>query len=341
MSLRYPIAKAPDFGDSVEVVAGVRWMRQPLDMALNHINVYMLDDPDGAWLVDTGHCNDESKAHWRRQMDRLAGKPQALLCTHMHSDHIGLAGWLCEEYDLPLHMSIGEYMSMRAYQDSSDRGATALAFYRGAGIDEKTIEMLETRIDKRHPDIGPLPRSYCRLKSGEHLDIGGRRWRVLIGYGHSPEHVCLFNDEERLLIGGDQVLPKITSNISVMATAPSANPLQEWFESLEYFAQLPEDTLVLPSHNRPFYGLRQRLGEIRAHHEERLETLDAHLRAGEYDDGAAPAELLPALFKRRLEGIETVMAVGECIAHLHVLLDRGLVERVETDVGARYHAREN
>ncbi len=335
---RYLFDDAPAHGTTLVVAPGVRWLQMPLPMSLDHINLYLLEDDDGWWVVDTGISVGPTQELWQKIFDNeLAGKPvKAVICTHLHPDHIGMAGWICEKWRVPLYMTRSEYFCGLSFSRMEKRhySWTSEQHYRRAGFKPDAIEKMRSHYGGFGSVISPMPTGYNRLRDGDSMLINGNRWRVVVGSGHSPEHACLFSESLNILISGDQVIPKITSNVSVMASEPEANPLKDWFASHEHFLNiLPADVLVLPAHNAPFHGLHERLRFLIDHHEEHLLALE---QACAEKNGTA-VELLPVLFKRKLDGDQLGLAVGECIAHLNYLYQRGQLSRsVDEDGHYRY-----
>ncbi len=331
--LTYPFAEPPAAGEALDVAPGIKWLRMPLPMALDHINLYLLDDGDGWWLVDTGIGLDSTQEHWETLFSTvLADKPiNAILCTHMHPDHVGQAGWLCERFRIPLYMTQAEYLSARSFSKMTvdDLSWTSERYYRSVGMQEGYFEDMKKNFHGFGSVCEPIPGAYNRVEDNDYLTIGDVRWRVIIGKGHSPEHACLYSAALNVLISGDQVIPRITSNVSVSPMEPQANPLRYWLASHEKFIQqLPGDALVLPSHNTPFYGLHHRLRALIQHHEDHLLALE---EACQHPKSAV--ELLPVLFKRKLDDNQIGLAVGECVAHLNYLVWRGLLERSADEQG--------
>ena len=275
-ALTFPFASSPAPGEALEVAPGVLWLRMRLPMAsLNHINLWALDDQGGWTLVDTGMQTADTAADWHNVFTGpLSRRPvQRVICTHMHPDHIGMAGWLTRQHDCRLWTTRLEYVTCRMLVADTGREAPldGVRFYRGAGWDDEALEHYKARFGGFGKAVYTLPDSYRRVIDGEVLKIGERLWRAVVGRGHSPEHLCLHCPELQVLISGDQVLPRITSNVSVFPTEPDANPLSEWLESLASIKrQVPDDVLVLPSHNEPFRGLHARLDALIEGHEERL-----------------------------------------------------------------------
>jgi len=339
-TLSYPFDSVPQPGQALAVAPGVWWLRMRLPMpALNHINLWALADDDGWTLVDTGMQTPDTMADWQSAFaGPLAGRPVArVICTHMHPDHIGMAGWLTRQHDCRLWTTRLEYVTCRMLVADTGREAPAdgVRFYRAAGWDEAAIEHYRARFGGFGKAVHALPDSYRRVVDGEELRIGGRAWRAVVGRGHSPEHLCLHCPELELLISGDQVLPRITSNVSVFPTEPEADPLSEWLASLAAIRQRVGDAvLVLPSHNEPFRGLHARLGALIAGHEQRLERVAAEL--------ATPrraVDLFGLLFRRRVGPDMLGMATGESLAHLNCLIGRGVAVRELDAEGIAWYRR--
>ncbi|HRD85121.1 MAG TPA: MBL fold metallo-hydrolase [Rubrivivax sp.] len=259
--LEYPYPEPPARGQSLEVAPGVRWIRMPLPYTLNHINLWALDDGDGWALVDTGARTDEAALVWR---ELFAQAPDArgmtrVFVTHMHPDHVGLAGWLTRKFGVRLWMTQLEYLYCRAMVADTGREAPddALHFYRRAGWSEIAIENYRARFGNFGKHVHTLPDSFRRLRDGDWLPIGAHRWQVIVGRGHSPEHACLYCPDLKLLISGDQVLPRISSNVSVHPTEPDADPMSDWLASLDRLqALVPDDVLLFRYSALTFNGHR-------------------------------------------------------------------------------------
>ena len=326
--LQYPFPEVPAPGEAIEIVPGVLWLRMSLPLALDHINLYLLEDDDGWWVVDTGMRSDATRRNWESVFasPALAGKPvKAIVCTHCHPDHIGQAGWLSERWRAPLYMTGGEYFLGRVLCSPLSDGPLweTLDFYARAGAPQEFLARMNKGGRGFSSMSEPMPRSFHRLGQGDSLTIGGHRWEAVIGRGHSPEHLCLLDRERQLLLSGDQVIPIITSNVSVTAIEPEANPLADWLGSHHRFlADVPAEVLVLPSHNAPFLGLHERLRSLLAHHEDHLRALEAACAAPR-----TAVELLPVIFKRALGTEQFSLAIGELVAHLHFLMAEGRLGR--------------
>jgi len=321
--MRFPWPQPPAAGEVQEVADGVLWLRMPLPFGLDHINLYLLRHAEGWVVVDTGLAVPRSREVWERVfVEVMDSRPVlAVICTHFHFDHSGLAAWLTERFRCPLYMTRGEYQALYVAPDGREPGWEFHDFYRRAGLDEEQIASLFPTIEGMRFD-GGLPRSHRRLRDGSWLKIGGRHWQVVVGAGHSPEHACLLSKEDQLLIAGDQVLPRITSSVLVGANEPYANPLGDWLDSLRKLRALPDEALVLPAHERPFYGLHQRLYQLQKHHEHHLDTLMAELAGA-----MTAAEIRPLLFPRIKGPFDLLMSLGETLAHLHYLVEEGELTR--------------
>ncbi len=331
--IEFPFVPPQPDGELVEVAPGLLWARMSMPMQLDHINVYLLRDGDGWFIVDTGLNLPQTRQAWEKHLaEHLDGLPlKGLICTHFHYDHAGLSAWFIEHYEVPLYMTHGEYFTMRtlAGPPPEPLPEPLLRFYLRAGMPREQVETLFARL-RRDPFMPPQPGAFDRLREGQVLRIGGREWRIVIGEGHSPEHACLYCAEDRLLIAGDQLLPRITSNVLVTDIEPEANPLKLWLGSLRRLAELAPDTLVLPSHERVFRGLHTRVTQLEAHHEDQFEIVREYLN----ESGAATAfEVKQRLFQRELSPIEDMMALGETIAHLSWLRYAGQIRRELDDDG--------
>ncbi|MEO0971843.1 MAG: MBL fold metallo-hydrolase, partial [Pseudomonadota bacterium] len=307
--------------------------------SLEHINLWVIEARDHWVLVDTGINTPQTRELWA-QIDEgpLAGKPVAsVLCTHMHPDHMGLAGWLCERHGVSLHMTRGEYLYGRVLcQDAPGAPPeSAIEFYRAAGFSDGALGHYTRTFGMYAHAVAPPPRDYVRLVEGQRLSLAGREWHVLIGRGHSPEHACLYCPQLQVVIAGDQILPSITSNVSVWPTEPEANPLEEWLASCASLrAELPADTLVLPSHGMPFYGAHTRLTHLIEHHKAALDKLYEACR-----ESRRVLDTFEVLFSRPIEGGEKTIATGEALAHLRHLQRRGLVRARRDEAGTDWYAQ--
>ena len=339
--LSFIVDEAPHTGSATEVAEGVFWLRFPLPMkGLDHINLWALKDGDGWVVVDTGIGNRESKIIWEKHFAELmGGRPvNRVICTHLHPDHTGLAGWMCKKFGAPLLMTRGEYFLCRLM--AADTGKVAprdgINYYRKAGFSPEQIELYKMRFGGFGKAITPLPHSYDRLVEGETGRVNGRQWRVIIGSGHSPEHACLYCPELNICLTGDQLLPNISSNVSVWPTEPESNPLEDWINSCKHLkASLPEDVLIGPAHGLPFRGAHRRLDKLVEHHEKALDRLLEHC-----EQPRRATEVYSALFRREINDRNRILAVGESIAHLNCLKGRGLVSRRLNDAGQfTYKAR--
>lgn len=346
-ALAFPCGAPPAAGEAREVAPGVLWLRMPMPYRLDHINLWALRDraADGSpgWaVVDTGLQTPESMQAWEVLLGAdgpLAGLPLTrILVTHMHPDHVGLAGWLARRHGCKLWMTRGEYLHCRVLAADTGRQPPqdALTFYSSAGWTPAQLDVYRARFGGFGKMIGPLPESYRRLHDGEELTIGEHRWTVVVGAGHSPEHACFHCPELRLLISGDQVLPGISSNVSVYPTEPDADPLSDWLQSIAAIrAAVPDDVLVLPAHNEPFHGLHARLDHLAAGHARGLERLRATLA-----QPRRAVDVFGALFARPITGEDhqlLQLATGESLAHLnHLVAHREAVVTKAPDGTNRY-----
>jgi glyoxylase-like metal-dependent hydrolase (beta-lactamase superfamily II) len=340
-ALTYPFDAPPAARDSLEIAPGLHWIRMPLPYALDHINVWALADGDGWAIIDTGARTDDATALWHAWCNR-DGAPRRVtrvFVTHMHPDHVGMAGWLTRTHGCRLWMTRMEYFNCRVAASDTGREAPedAVEFYRRAGWTPAAINLYRARFGRFGQHIHALPESFRRLNDGEEFTIGAHVWRVIVGAGHSPEHACLYCPELALFISGDQVLPRISSNVSVYPVEPDANPLADWYASMDKLKEeVPDDVLVLPSHNDCFRGLHARLARLRSGQERSLERLRRTL-----SEPRRAVDVFGALFARPIGATEMSqlgLATGESIACLNYLLSRDELRRELRDDNAFWYS---
>ena len=336
--LDYPWAAPPAPAALLEVAEGVHWLRMPLPLALDHINLWLLEGPDGWTLVDCGMATEKTRGLWRELFAGAARRlpPQQVIATHFHPDPVGLAGWLSREFALPLTMTETEHRTARMIKDLDDEAFVARlsAFFLPHGLDAGRMEMLAGYGNAYARTVEAPPLDFTRIADDDILEIGGRHWRVIVGRGHAPEHAALYCEDLQVLICGDLVLPEITPNVSTEWFDQESDHLADYLTSLTRFWRLPEDTLVLPSHRLPYRGLHARIREIEGHHEERLQRVLAF--AG--DAPFSAADILPVIFDRPLEGYQVFFALGEAVAHLDHLVNRRALAVDREDGMVRYRS---
>jgi len=310
--------RIPQPGEAIPVAEGVWWIRMPLPFALDHINLWILADDDGFTLVDTGYGVPATWELWEKHFAGLmAGKPvKNVVVTHYHPDHVGSAAWLVERTRAAFWMTNAEYLSAHAALNDVagfDSDNTLALFIRN-GLPPPPPPASPRKGGRYVRGVPSVPTNYRRMMHGDKLSIGGHDWEVITVFGHAPEHAALWCASRNILISGDQVLPRITTNVGVWGNQPEANPLKLFLDSLGRFSHLPADALVLPSHDRVFRGVHKRIAELHDHHDQRL---------GRLLEGCAQPltafEALPLLFKRKLDDHQMAFAMGEAIAHLHFL----------------------
>ena len=333
-ALRHLEAEPPAPGEAREVAEGVLWMRLPLPMALDHVNVWALDEGDGWCLVDTGLDTRKSRAIWEALLaGPLAGRPvRRVLVTHHHPDHVGLAGWLqaARGAELLATRTAWLFARMLTLDEQPRPTGETLAFWRAAGMAPEIYERRKAERPFNFADVvAPLPLGFRRIAEGQTIVLGGRRWHVRIGNGHAPEHATLWAEDDTLVIGGDQLLSTISPNIGVYATEPEADPLAEWLESCQRLApHAREGQLVLPGHKRPFTGLPVRMRQLIENHHGALERLLDHL-----ERPRSAADCFEALFRRPIGEGEYGLALVEAVAHVNHLWHAGRVRRIAGEAG--------
>ncbi len=333
--IRYPWETPPEPGQAIRIAEGVLWIRLPLPMKLDHVNVYALDDGDGWTLVDTGFASRRGKALWADILSGpLEGKPvKRVIVTHHHPDHIGMAGWFKSEHGADLITTRTAWLMGRMLQldEQATPNPETITFWQRCGMAKDILERRRTERPFNFADcVAPLPLGYSRIKQGDSIVAGGRTWDVHIGNGHAPEHATLWSRDDNLVLAGDQILPSISSNIGVYATEPEADPVADWLEACERLATLAnEDHLVLGGHKLPFTGLPLRLHQLIENHHGALRRLELHIATPK-----SAGDCFAPLFKRNIGEGEYGLALVEAAAHCLHLWHEGRAERWQDDSGA-------
>ena len=339
--LRFPREAPPAEGEAVELGEGALWMRLPLPMKLDHVNVFAFEDDDGWTIVDTGFDTRRTREIWARLMaGPLGGKPVArVIVTHHHPDHVGLAGWFQREHGAELITTRTSwlYARMLVLDEQMKPVDETLAYWRAAGMEAEIYDKRRAERPFNYVDIvADMPLGFRRIKEGDVIRFGGRDWDVRIGNGHAPEHATFWSRDCELVIGGDQLLATISPNLGVYAAEPDADPVGDWLESCERLSAHAEDShLVLPGHKLPFTGLPTRMRQLIDNHHGALERLEATLTTPH-----TAAECFPVLYKRRIGEGEYGLALVEAIGHLNHLYQTGRIGRRRRDDGAWLWRRE-
>jgi glyoxylase-like metal-dependent hydrolase (beta-lactamase superfamily II) len=326
--LEFPTKQPPRDGEAPEVARGIRWLRMPLPFALDHVNLWLLEDGASWSQIDCGYGDEATRKLWESLCEStLRGKTvHRVIATHCHPDHVGNGAWLARRFGCALTIPQAEYLTAHAllHEHSGYGVAATCALFRAHGLEAEHLAAHAARGNTYRRGVPELPDAFERLFPNEEVAIGGARWRVIPGYGHSPEHASLYRADSGVLISGDMLLPKISTNVSVWSVEPDADPLGRFLDSLERFAALPARTLVLPSHGLPFVGIHARIEQLKEHHAARLAEIEAAASAP-----LTAASVVPLLFRRALDVQQRFFAMGEAIAHLNHLWHRGRLLRLQ------------
>lgn len=331
--------KAPSPGELICIAPGIFWLRMPLPFKLDHINLYLLKEEDGWTLIDCGLANDESQTLWQTlEQEYFADLPvKRIIATHAHVDHMSAGGQLCRRWNAPLYITEGELKHLNLQTDTQTLQSSYLAMLTASDIPEKEANSLSQMGSQLGHMFSELTAPVSFMQDGDHLTIGDYSWQVIVAEGHCIAHASLYCQQAGILISGDQVLPGISSNVSVRSDDPEGNPLQHWLNSLQRLKSLPADILILPAHEMPFYGLHERLNQLEKDHHKSLQqlrtALDHQALNGEQNQDYSVLDLVKVLYPRELSPFETVLACGECLAHLHYLRGYGSLEKTTDTSG--------
>ncbi len=327
--ITYPFDKLiPEGSTAMEVASGILWLRMPLPFVLNHVNLWMIRDGNGWAVIDTGVTWEKARELWNEWLENYPLTRQII--THYHPDHVGLSGWLEQKTQAPLWMTQGEYLCALALANNVGNYSidAMVELFRQHGLDNRRLDALVQRGNGYRKGFPVIPATYRRIFDGDLLRIGEHEWQVIVGYGHAPEHASFYSKDLKVLISGDMLLPSISTNIPVKAANPYGNPLKDFLSSLRRYLVLPDDTLVLPSHGRPFKGIHSRVNQLEKHHEKRCRIL--------LDTCSTPrtaCEILPVIFERDIVDTHQCMfAMGESIAHMNYLENQGKLTRIDGDL---------
>lgn len=330
--LTFPWETPPEPGEVREVAEGVLWLRLPLPMKLDHVNVFCFRDPDGWTIVDTGFDSRKTRAIWEEAMaGPMEGAPIArVIVTHHHPDHVGLAGWFQRDHGAELITTRTAWLMARMLQLDVHMEPVdeTLAYWRSAGMDR---EIYARRLSERpfnfEDVVADMPLGFRRVKEGDVIHFGGRDWDVRIGNGHAPEHATFWSRDGALVLGGDQLLATISPNLGVYATEPEADPVGDWLESCERLSAFATaEQLVLPGHKLPYQGLPTRMRQLIDNHHSALRRL-----LGDLATPKTAVECFPSIFKRKIGDGEYGLALVEAMGHLNHLYHSGLVTRIRRD----------
>ena len=324
--------------EPIEVAEGILWFRLPMPIALDHINIYLLDDGDSWVLIDTGLADTKSIEIWTNILKKyLSKRPiQKIIGTHFHPDHVGLAGWLIERTDAEFWMTQIEWLSARQAYLTVDSGASQAmsTFYKKANLKPDLIKIYDDIGNDYRSMVTPIPLEYDRIEHSTLFKIGDRIWKPVFGSGHSPDHVSFYCEKDRIMLGGDMLLPRITPIIAVWWQEPNADPLEGYIEFLKTLGSIGSDALILPAHNRPYKELQTRVADLISHHNERLEITYEACK----NENSAEA-IMQELFIRKLDPFQTRFAIGETIAHINNLIKKGTLKRCLDDDGVYFYSQ--
>jgi glyoxylase-like metal-dependent hydrolase (beta-lactamase superfamily II) len=340
-TLHFPYTEPPGPGQVIEIAPGIQWARLPLPYRLDHVNIYLIENGDGWTVLDTGLGTDDCRNAWEALLRGVlrGQRLTQMVVTHFHPDHVGLAGWLGERFHLPLSMPRPEYLYSLALQYApGDLGHDMHEpFYRRHGLAADITQLVLSRGHEYLKRTSGVPATYHRIRHGDTIGAGTRAFQVITGGGHSLEQAMLYRREEDLFFAADQVIARISPNVSVHAMEPDLDALGIFLQSLgDLRDRVSDDVLVLPGHGLPFHGLHQRITELEEHHAQRCDVIATAIE----QKPLSVAELVPHVFQRVLDEHQTGFAFGEVLAHVNHMLGQGRLSLgIDTDGVERYRSK--
>lgn len=305
----------------MQIGNGLHTFRLPLPLTLDHLNVYLLEGKDGWSIIDTGLNYPAAQKIWERSLTSLGidfTEIRNVVVTHFHIDHVGLAGWIQEKSGCRVFMSAQELEYMDKFQDIYvDNDYELRQFLFQHGFNKEQVLGLRNLFARVEKIIKPEP-VVDILEDCDFIELGDRLWQVLITPGHASGHICLYDSQEEILLAGDQLLPSITSNISILPSC-SINPLEEYLESLKRLKKL-DIKLALPAHGDLFADVKNRIDQLFSHHSERLQII-----LDSVGEGKNAGQITDLVFGEEMDLLQRFLAVGETLAHLQLLIRYGLV----------------
>ena len=324
--IEYAFDDPPSNGEPMRVADDLYLLRLPLPFALDHVNVWLLEGDSGWTIIDSGLGTDQCLDIWEKILDGLLkSKPvEKLILTHYHPDHVGLSGDLVQRTGACVFMSRTEWLTanMLFHDTRGEMNSGMLRLFHQHGLPDNCFDQMKKTKNIFASRCSSLPLSYQRLKHGDVIEIAGSDWQCRQGQGHSPEHIALFNKDRKILIAGDHILPKITPNIPMPVQETSANPIAAYINSLNTYRDIDDDVLVLPSHRLPFRGIRIRIDQLITHHYQRLDHLFEAC-----DKPVNVYQVLPVLFKRKLDLNQMKFAMLEALSHMVFLEQAGRLRK--------------
>jgi glyoxylase-like metal-dependent hydrolase (beta-lactamase superfamily II) len=313
---------------------GIYRVRLSLPFRLNHINSYAFEGSEGWTIVDTGLNTEQSRQTWLQFMAEhgITGRDiKAIYITHSHPDHFGAAGWLQSISEAPVLISAIDGLSLQnIWQiDNLVTVRTIADMFNADGMPPSQTAAVTAEVGNLAVHTRPFP-VFHFVEPGSKVQLGDFQYRVIFTPGHSDGHICFLNEDFGVLLSGDHLLPIISSNISLWP-AGEPDPLGSYLRSLQDNLRLPL-RLVLPAHGSPFSNVEERIKQLLAHHEERLQRMK-ELAAG----GASAYTICSIVFGRELSNHEMRFAMTETAAHLRYMVYRGELKVAEHD-GIRFYS---
>jgi len=319
-----------------EILKNIYRIPIPLpDNPLRELNSYFIRDPNRSLLIDTGFRHPECRQALEDGFQKLGEDPKEvdIFLTHMHADHTGLSSEIIGDGRQTFVGEIDAKLLEKLPAPDGNWGEEKWVWNKSREIQSGMPAEILDNMEEFNPALKFAPIggvTYTHMHDGDILKAGGYNLRCVHTPGHSPGHMCLWDESCGLFFTGDHVLFDITPNITAWPDVDDS--LGDYLDSLRAVKELPVKT-ALPGH-RKTGDFHARVDALLKHHDNRLTEIEnivsSHPRLTPYEIAGKMRWKIRAVSWDDFPASQKIFAVGECLSHLNYLRLRGRLSR-ETD----------